>query len=189
VNKREKERKDEKVYKKKQKTPMGASCNHEHTKVNEVSKECTKAFLWKYKIEMHECLDCKKIFRKELTVGRITGWTYSDGDVNQSDCQHKEYQVDEMTVETVRESTFSGGMLRLFMGAAMDGIQYNQYFVANAKCERCEFKFLVRADRDNKWKDGQVVDTRTSDWKPVKQDVEVDTPKRYKSQYVEVAKK
>lgn len=149
----------------------GINCKHERTEVIEVNATYTKNLLWKHEIVTERCLDCPATFRRDRCKGRLTNWTYNDQTVTVKECSHDKYDVNEATTSVERESTLGGSVMRLFMGPAMDGIQYHRYLAAEATCKRCGFHFYVRAEYDKAWENQQQVEKRTTNWKPIKHEV------------------
>jgi hypothetical protein len=87
-------------------------------------------------------------------------------------CKHKKFIVDESSKNEATEETIAGTTLRLFMGGAMDGIQYSKYYTAIATCKKCSVKFYVRASKSKKWENQRQVDYVSSKWNPVMKSVE-----------------
>lgn len=69
--------------------------------------------------------------------------------------------MDENSIAILKEPTFVGGILRLFMGPALDGIQYRAYQGAEAYCAKCNKNFKVMRNFT------QVINKPTSEWVPV----------------------
>jgi hypothetical protein len=113
------------------------------------------------------CLDCPQVFRVDQLRGKITGLIYDKTTVEQRNCSHERYTVDENTTTKQREHTLGGSFVRLFMGPSADGVQYNWFLVAHATCNRCAFVFFVRANYREVWFDHTKREERSSDWQPI----------------------
>lgn len=144
----------------------GAMCKHERVTTKKVCSE-RKEGLWKYIVEKVECDDCPETFRRERRVGRVTKATWNQSKIDQRTCSHmKHYTIGNNSIKTVQKETNGGLVLRFFMGAGMDGIQYKQYWQAVATCDRCDFKFQVQSDFEEVWKNKKQVKIATG-WKYV----------------------
>jgi len=125
---------------------MGATCNHERTtKADETLVH--KGILFTTYAINYQCKDCPKKIKHEELRRNLTGIKYSMKEIEPKTCKHLHYTIDDSTREICKEQTLEGSILPLFMGPAMDGIQYQEYFFAHAKCDLCDFLFCVRAEK------------------------------------------
>ena len=164
----------------------GASCKHEHLNQETINILHTSnvKLLWTQEIYTIQCDDCKKQLKKERLMGNLTHLNWKDKIIDTTNCKHSRYTVDEKNIEIAREQTFGGTMLRLFMGGGMDGIQYHNYYLAGAQCDRCDHKFYVRAEYSKIWEKGNQINKRTTDWAPVV--IKIPTGTVYKEIYAPV---
>lgn len=165
----------------------GASCKHEHLRQETINIRHTYNVqsLWTQEIYTIQCDDCEGRLRKERLMGNETHLNWKDKIIDTTNCEHSHYTVDEKNIEIAREQTFGGtlSMLRLFI-AGMDGIQYHNYYLAEAKCDHCDHKFYVRAEYSKIWEKGNQINKRTTDWAPVV--IKIPTGTVYKEIYAPV---
>jgi hypothetical protein len=112
------------------------------------------ASLYRYKTAYVRCLDCGRERRATKWIGKITGresgaWKFVEN------CSHPQYSVDN--IEDAREHTLTGGVLRLFTGPALDGIQYHNFEKGVAECDLCGFHWNVRRDYNEVMENMQTV--------------------------------
>jgi len=146
---------------------MGATCNHERTEKAGDEKLVHKGIFFSTFATSYKCMDCPQTIQREELRGNIFGWKYSIKNIDPKTCKHTYYTIDEETQEVFKEQTLDGTFLRLFMGPAMDGIQYNEFLFAHAKCNSCGFLFCVRAEFKKVWDNQTQVNKRTTKWKPI----------------------
>jgi hypothetical protein len=113
---------------------------------------------FKYKSFHTKCSDCDKEVLIEIKYGKLTGFDYTSGKlVGKCECHKYDFIVDLSTVEKKQRRTFGGTMLRLFMGGGMDGIQYESYYAAVAKCARCKQDLPIKSSIHEKWQNKKLI--------------------------------
>ncbi len=158
---------------------MGASCSHSRALVNQLDQDKSPGIILTEEYGMSHCPDCGKYQRVSRKVGSVTGleWT-SWKPVDSKTCKH-DFDAPE-TYEIGRETSATGTLLR-FLGPSLDGIQYHSFMIATAHCKRCGIDFKVRAEYRDEYRDEgkRSVQVRTTDWKPIYDEVPVQR-KEYK---------
>ena len=144
----------------------GVECKHNRFDV--LSEEPTERFegLFKFKCGVLEWKDCGGKGRGIKWTGKITGLGYGGWKVvDPKTCDHRSYHVKDQVV--AKEQTLGGSFARLFMGPAMDGIQYHSFLKGTAECYKCMLTWPVRAEFKTVWKNKEKVRELTSDWKKI----------------------
>ena len=149
---------------------MGVSCSHNNVQVVEkhASYVTGGGFSTLFKPVKHDivtekCKDCLREMRVDKTVGRVTGATYSKNTIHKKTCDHPTWVVQTETTTIEEKDTMSGlllGMLTAHWIKPMD-----RYFVAHVKCERCDELLWAESPIYAHFKEGNVVQEPTGDWK------------------------
>jgi hypothetical protein len=134
-------------------------------------------------VEM-QCADCltggiPTTFKKEVTTGNLTQMVYSEKVVNTTDCEHRDFEVDETTVKKQSDTTLGGTIAGMLTAGWFQTRYY--YLTAQAKCIRCDRKFRVRCDysREVRWENYKEVESeRREAWEIVM--IRVDNPQQEK---------
>lgn len=94
--------------------------------------------------------------------GKLSGHVYRRRKVDSEICKHDRYEADESCAERVcSESTRMGALvMTIFTG-------YECYWKTTDSSKRCDFPFWVRTNSGKFWKNGEIMEKRTSDWKPI----------------------
>lgn len=141
---------------------MGTSCSHSRFEDIVANYTDTSSLLWNYETGSGTCADCgNKNMHIYRSIGKITGRTSNWKHENQYRCKHSMWYVDEHSIITKQETTLGGSVMRLFMGAGMDGIQYHNYFGAKASCVFCGKEFNVRSEIKSHWVNKQLTECPT----------------------------
>ena len=163
---------------------MGTYCSHARTEVVEKHHEYTTQVFWKHEVVTVRCLDCTQTMRVDRCVGRITGHEYDKEKVSVATCKHEDFVADEDKVETRTEDTLTGVVFAML---TFGWINPNyRYHVTHATCPRCDLTFWVRSDFQKRWRDGKLVEERTSKWVPVTKREPIETRPQYKEVIVPV---
>jgi len=145
---------------------MAGTCSHKRSR--EVNRSVnSKNFGWITYIVELKCDECSKTFGRKEVRGKLTGWKYKESNISRETCNHAHYTVDESTQEIIREQTLLRTFFLLIIGPSANGVQYNEYLVAHAKCNLCDFLFYMRAGYELKLKNGKTTNCRTTEWKPL----------------------
>ena len=131
---------------------------------------------FRYEVKDNKCLDCGRIFRTEVPVGRVTGISYKcrEERVDPGTCQHTNFSVDESTAEPMYRENFGGFMIRFFTGPAFEGVQYTKYLQAHATCNRCDTKVYVQSDIKKKWRDLELLELPVK-WSLATEEIPINT--------------
>jgi hypothetical protein len=68
------------------------------------------------------------------------------------------------------------------------GRQYHHFLGAHATCNKCGFKFYVRAEKDKVWENQAIVEKRVTPWKPYMKTVYVER-KQSKQEFIPITQK
>jgi len=148
---------------------MGTHCSHNRLEptglTNQYSETGIQGIVFEYEAGEIECKDCGQKFRGIRHKGKLTGISYTGWKIiDPETCSHETYKVDESTKKIGTEHALVGCVVRLFTGPSLDGIQYRHFWMADAKCKKCDKVIQVRCEYGKKWQDKQIVEYATTDW-------------------------
>lgn len=132
---------------------MGVSCSHSNFVIVEKTKPFIKDIFYKTQTITKQCVDCKKLWKEEQIIERITNYHF---DLTKK-CKHNNFYVKQ---NTIKKSLESSSINNFYCGQC--------FLIANSKCKDCNLKFLVRSDFEKVKRDGVDIEERTTEWTQIK---------------------